>query len=89
MGLRTELAIDGDKCRSCGSLLAIEGKEIERHNIVDDGMAIVMVAMLCRNCFAVADISYWGEILPPEPKSPLEEKPCRVLRFACAPTLER
>lgn len=89
MGLRTELAIDGDRCRSCGRLLAQHGIALSRHLVLEDDMIITMAPMLCRRCYAVTDISYWGELLPPEPKSPLEEKPCRVLRFACAPTVER
>jgi len=89
MGLRTEMQIDGDRCMSCSSLLALEGTALDRHEVIKDGMAITMVTVVCRNCFSVADIPYWGEILPPEPKSPLGEKHAFLAPFASAPTLER
>lgn len=66
MGLRTELQVDGDKCRSCGSLLAIEGIALDRHNVIENDMAITMVEMLCCRCFAVTEIPYFGELLPSE-----------------------
>lgn len=67
MGLRTELAIDGDRCRSCGSWLATEGITLDRYEVIQDGMIITMVAMLCCHCFAVTFLPYFGELLPSEP----------------------
>lgn len=87
MGIRTELAIDGDRCRRCGSLLALQGITLDRRIIVEDGMAITMYGILCRRCFAVADIPYWGEILPSERTLELFAVPKRNPCFASAPTL--
>lgn len=89
MGFRTELAIDGDKCRRCGSLLALEAIVLDRHEVIEDGIAITMVGMLCRNCFAVAEIPYWGELLPSKRMLAFRRNGNRHPRFACAQTLER
>ncbi len=74
MGLRTELAIDRDRCRSCGSLLAIEGIALDRYEVIQDGIAITMVGVLCSHCFAITEIPYWGELLPSEPMKEFRPK---------------
>ncbi len=84
MGLRTELGIDGDKCKSCGSLLATEGITLDRHIVIRDGMAITMVAMMCCRCFAVTEIPYWGELLPTERTKEFSRKLYGVPRKAKA-----
>lgn len=87
MGLRTELAIDRDRCKRCRSLLAEEGIALDRHEMIRDGMVITMVGMLCCHCFAVTEIPYWGELLSSERMLELLSGQKRNPRFACAPTL--
>lgn len=89
MGIRTELAIDDDRCRNCKSELAAEGFVLDRHEVIEDGMIITMVGMLCRHCFAVTDLPYWGELLPTARTQVLHRNRNRHPHFACAPTLER
>jgi len=87
MGLRTEIQIDGDKCKSCGSLLASEGIVLDRYRVVEDGMITTMVGMLCRHCFGITEIPYWGELLSSARTKVLKGPLSRHPQFACAQTL--
>lgn len=66
MGLRTELAVDDDRCKECGTELAIEGIALDRYDEIRDGVIETIIGVLCRRCFYITEISYYGELLPSE-----------------------
>lgn len=66
MGLRTELHIDGDRCKDCGSLLAERGSVWTTKRRIRDGMIITEVEMLCLRCATITAVEYLGELLPSE-----------------------
>ena len=66
MGLRTELYIDGDRCRDCGSLLAERGSVLDRQLVIRNGMIIEVYDMLCLRCATITEVEYRGELLPSE-----------------------
>jgi len=66
MGLKTELAIDDDRCKQCGAELAIEGMVIDQHEVISNGIVIAYYGVLCQRCFAIDEIPYYGELLPSE-----------------------
>ncbi len=70
MGLRTELAIDRDRCKDCGEVLAERGSTWTTKRRIRDGMIITVVEMLCPDrdwrCATITDVEYRGELLPSE-----------------------
>lgn len=66
MGIRTELRIDGDECKSCSSLLYKSGQEVSRRQSIDAGMELTVVKLLCLQCGTATEIAYWAELMPTE-----------------------
>jgi len=64
MGLRTELQVDGDRCKRCKQNFSKWGRALGFVIRYRDGMRILVARISCQWCNAITEIEYWGELLP-------------------------
>jgi hypothetical protein len=64
MGLRTELQVDGDRCKRCKHQLYKWGRNLGFVIRYRDRMRILVARVSCQWCNAVTEIEYFGELLP-------------------------